>query len=470
MKVKFCGAARQVTGSMHLVELESGYKILIDCGLDYDQQKDFHHDAEVEFLFDPKQIDVVILTHAHVDHSGNLPTLVKKGFAGKILCTPPTAELTGFLLLDSLKIMEMESRKKEQPKRKGRKPAKQKQSLYGYKDFQEATERFVTVNFYQPFRLNDQVEITFREAGHILGAASVEMKINENGREYRWGFTGDLGNYQSKLMKDPEPFQNIDYLVSESTYGGRFHKAVRSPEEELLHYIEESCVKQPGRLVIPAFSVGRTQAIIFALHQLKVQGRLPQVRYFVDSPLAIRTTYVYSQYRQYLNDETRNFIRRHDGLFEFDELTYILDKASSEALQNHYEPCVIISAAGMVEGGRIQEHVRNNIRNSYCTILIAGFCAEGTLGHRLLQGQSFIYINGKEFPVFAQVAATDAFSAHPDHKGLQRYLEESGGKKLKGIFLVHGEEQSMYKFRDAMLEEGYRHVFVPEKGEVFEWL
>lgn len=467
MKLKFCGAARQVTGSMHLVELENGYRILIDCGLDYEQQKEFHYNPEVQFPFEPSEIDVVILTHAHVDHSGNIPTLIKQGFGGKILCTPPTAELTGFLLLDSLKIMEMEQKRKQQS-RGGRKRSAPKKSLYGYKHFSEAMERFVTLNFYQDFALRSDVKIKFIEAGHILGAASVYLTITEKEKEYKLGFTGDLGNYNSKLMKDPSPLIGVDYLVTESTYGGRFHKSVRTPEDELLHYIQSTCIDQPGRLVIPAFSVGRTQAIIFALHKLKEQGRLPNLKYFVDSPLAIRTTHVYSKYREYLNDETRKFIAKHKALFEFDEITYITDKEASENLQNHYDPCVIISAAGMVEGGRIQEHVRNNIRNSYCTILIAGFCAEGTLGHRLLQGQNYVTINGKEFPVYAKVAITDAFSAHPDQKGLLQYIEAAGGTSLKHLFLVHGEEEAMQQLQQTLNEIGCKNVSMPYKTETFE--
>lgn len=451
---------------MHLLELESGYRVLIDCGLDYEQQKDFHRDTEVQFPFNPASIDVVILTHAHVDHSGNIPTLVKKGFAGKIICTPPTAELTSFLLVDSLKIMEAEQRKKEQNKKK--KKGKRLASLYGYRDLVEALERFVTLEFNKDLELTHELSLSFREAGHILGAASVRIKIREKGKQHVIGFTGDLGNYHSKLMKDPTPFEDIDFLITESTYGGRAHQALRSPGEELLHYVTETCVKQPGRLVIPAFSVGRTQAIVFTLNELYQQGLLPPIKFFVDSPLAIRTTDTYSKYSQYMNAESQVFLKKHGSLFEFEYLHYINDKADSEALQDHFEPCVIISAAGMVEGGRIQEHVRNNIRNAYCTILIAGFCADGTLGHRLLNGQGFVYINGKEFPVFAKVAKTDAFSAHPDHEGLKRYIDASGGKKLKGIFLVHGEEASMLSLESDLQLNGYDNVFVPQRVEQFE--
>lgn len=451
---------------MHLLELESGYRVLIDCGLDYNQQKEFHRGAKVQFPFDPSSIDVVILTHAHVDHSGNIPTLVRQGFGGKIVCTPPTAELTRFLLLDSLKIMEMEMKRKEGNRRKGKKPNKLS-SIYGYKDFEEAMDRLITLHFNKDFDLNSSLSVRFQEAGHILGAASVKITVDEKGKKTVFGFTGDLGNYGSKLMKDPTPFEGINYLISESTYGGRVHQAKRSPEEELLYYIERTCVRQPGRLVIPAFSVGRTQAIIYALHELYVQGRLPEIRYFVDSPLAIRTTDVYAKYGEYMNEESQRFLKQNGSLFEFEYMDYITDKRDSERLQDHYEPCVIISAAGMVEGGRIQEHVRNNIGNGYCTILIAGFCAEGTLGHRLLNGQGNIYMNGHDYPVFAQVHKTDAFSAHPDHYGLKRYIEESGGKSLKGIFLVHAEESSMMSLESDLALNGYENVHLPEKLEEF---
>ncbi len=454
---------------MHLLELESGYRVLIDCGLDYEQKREFHRGAKVNFPFSPSSIDLVVLTHAHVDHSGNLPTLVRQGFEGKILCTPPTAELTSFLLLDSLKIMEIEMRKKEAHRKKGKKGLNQG-SIYGFRDLNEALDRLITLHFNQDFLVNEFLTIRFQEAGHILGAASAKLTITEKGKKRVIGFTGDLGNYSSKLMKDPTPFEGIDFLITESTYGGRVHSATRTPEEELMHYIDETCVKQPGRLVIPAFSVGRTQAIIYALNELYEQGRLPNIKFFVDSPLAIRTTDTYTKYSEYMNEESQAFMRKYGALFDFEYLHYIEDKRGSERLADHYEPCVIISAAGMVEGGRIQEHVRNNIRNAYCTILIAGFCADGTLGHRLLSGQGHIYINGKEFPVFAKVAKTDAFSAHPDHHGLKTFIEASGGKNLKGIFLVHGEESSMLSLESDLQLNGYDNVFVPEKVEQFEIL
>jgi len=463
MKIKFCGAARQVTGSMHLLELDNGYKLLVDCGLNHEQQRNFTRAGDASFLFDPATIDCVVLTHAHIDHSGNIPTLIKHGFGGKILCTPPTADLTSYLLLDSLKIMESEEKKKNRDKKKVR-----VSPIFGYKHYKEAMERFVTVHFNQTFSLNSSIELTFTEAGHILGAAGVRLKITEGKDEVVLGFTGDIGNYGSKLMRDPDPLKDVDYLISESTYGGRYHKSTRTPEDELLHYVVETCVSQPGRLVIPAFSVGRTQAILYTLHRLHSQGMLPEgVKYFVDSPLAIKTTHIYQHYQQYMNEEARQFYKRHGSLFEFEGLSYIMNRADSEQLDTYYEPCVIISAAGMVEGGRIQEHVRNNIRNSYCTILIAGYCAEGTLGHRLLHGEGSIYIHGKEFPVFAKIAATDVFSAHPDHNGLLRYFEEAGVRNSKGVFFVHGEAVSMERLKEDMQAKGYQNLVIPELGQEF---
>ena len=467
MKIQFWGAAQEVTGSMHLLTLDSGYKLLIDCGLNYDEQR--HGSvSDNPFPFNPEEINAVILTHAHIDHSGKLPVLVKHGFAGDIICTPPTAVLTQYLLQDSLNIMEAQFQK-------GNKNKKQKKSkiqkgplpAFGHRDFKETISRFFTIHYGELFKINDSISIELFKAGHILGAAGVKITVEEKDTSKTFGFTGDLGNYNSKLMSDPTPMGKVDYLITESTYGGRLHKASRSGEEELLHYINKTCIDQPGRLVIPAFSVGRTQSIIFALNLLYVQGLLPDIKYFVDSPLAIRTTHLYAENLEYLNEEAQQFHHAHGDLFEFPGLIYLKDKEDSLALEDHFEPCVIISAAGMVEGGRIQEHVRKNIKNAYCTILIAGFCAEGTLGHRLLNGQGTVRIYDKEHPVFASVASTDAFSAHPDQVGLLRYLAAGENKDAKKIFLVHGEAQSMVLFKNALELDGFQNVVIPRKGEEF---
>ncbi len=453
MKLTIWGAAQQVTGSMHLLELDNGYKILIDCGLDYEQKQQFFYNPNAEFPFNPEEINLVVLTHAHIDHSGNIPNLIRQGFSGKIFCTPATAELTDFLLMDSANIQKAEIRKSRSKSKSKRGKAPAIQPLYTQKHVMDALDRFLTVEFNKPFEIQPGTTITFIEAGHLLGAASALVNTTSNGKPLRIGFTGDLGKNGSKLIRDAQVMPDLDYLVCESTYGARHHKVTRSAEDELSAYIEETCVAIRGRLVIPAFSVGRTQSIIFTLNQLHQAGKLPPIRVFVDSPLAIRSTHVYSRYPRLLNEEAHQFSKQHGNLFEFENLYEAMDNYDSEEIKYYYEPCVIISAAGMVEGGRIQEHVLNNIQNPHSTILIAGFCAEGTLGHRLLQGQPTIHIKNKERAVFARIAATDVFSAHPDQSGLMEYLGNSIHKGLKKVFLVHGEGTAMETLKSKVSEE-----------------
>lgn len=453
MKLTFWGAARQVTGSMHMLQLENGYTILVDCGLDYERRDDFDANNR-NFPFLPEEIDLVILTHAHIDHSGNLPNLIRQGYRGQILCTDASLELTKNLLLDSLNVQRIESNKKHRPKKaKGKIKVKrlnkseQLATLYNRSHVEQTYDAMVGLNFYQPFAVNENITLEFHEAGHILGAASVKLTINENGTTKVIGFTGDLGNYNAKLVVDPKPMQGLDYLVSESTYGGRLHHDSTDAEQMLLEYINNTCVKFKGKLVIPAFSVGRTQSIIFTLNQLYIKGLLPDVKIFTDSPLAIRTTRLYAEHLSLLNDEAKAFYKANGNLFQFPNLYTMEGEVDSKMISTMPEPAVIISAAGMVEGGRIQEHVRNNIGDAYSTILIAGYCAEGTLGYELLKGRPSLMINKRERQVYAKVARTDAFSAHPDQAGLMKYYEGSDYKSLKKLFLVHGDEMSMEKLK-----------------------
>jgi metallo-beta-lactamase family protein len=465
------GAARQVTGSMHLVTTPSGYTVLIDCGLDYEKRDQFEA-RNAHFPFDPATVDLVVLTHAHIDHSGNLPNLVRQGFIGPILCTGATAELSAFLLQDSLNIQRGElARMRESRSRKFRKKGKRHhapvadlQTLYNNKHIQLVQEQTVELGFRKEWRANEALSVEFFEAGHILGAASVLLRIAVPEGELRLGFTGDLGNWGSPLVKDPVPMPALDYLVSESTYGGRMHQNLNDPREELAYYIRESCEKFNGKLVIPAFSVGRTQSILFTLNRMYHDGLLPRIRVFTDSPLAIRSTAVYNGNRHLLNDEARAFAEKHGSLFDFPGLQVIQDEMSTEIIGEYNEPCIIVSSAGMVEGGRIQQHVRMNIQNPFAIILIAGYCAEGTLGHRLLHGQRTVEINRSVREVYAKVARTDVFSAHPDHKGLLRYYDGVANPKLKGVFLVHGDETCMQALAADM-----KHcpVHIPNKGQSF---
>lgn len=467
MKLTCWGAAGTVTGSMHLLQTDSGRKLLIDCGIYYEKNRDIREN-NARFPFNPAEIDAVILTHAHIDHCGNLPNLVRQGFKGPIYCTPATQSLTYHLLEDSLHIQLRSAEKELERVKKNKKGGKKKGNdpglLYYYKDIKQTMEQILTLSYGQEQTLLDAVSLTFYNAGHILGAASIRLKIKDTNREMSIGFTGDLGNYNSKLMVDPVNMPPCDYLISEATYGGRFHTPDNDPCEILLEHIQKTCVGLSGKLIIPAFSVGRTQAILFALHQLYERGVLPPIPIYTDSPLAIKTTELYGDYAQDLNEEAQLFLRNTKDLFRFEHLHTITNPKHSELVSAGYEPCVIVSAAGMVEGGRIQAHIRNSISNPFSTILIAGYCADGTLGHLLLQGLSKVIINKKERSVMAQIRRTDAFSAHPDHNGLLRYLDHATNEQTKGVFLVHADP-----FSSAALQAAFTKVpvTVAEKAKEY---
>jgi metallo-beta-lactamase family protein len=427
MKLTIYGAARQVTGSMHLLEVGQ-FKILIDCGLDYEKDRNIQENEN--FPFKPEEIDVVILTHAHIDHSGNLPTLVRLGFEGQILCTPPTADLTELLLLDSVSIF---MRKVE----KGRKHRKGKfntgaQPLYLQKHVMDTVDRFVTIGFDRPFRINGSVELTFISVGHLLGAAAAVFRItDEDGSEKSIAFTGDIGRKNYPVLDDPQPLPPVDYLVTESTYGGRLHTKDKTVEQALIETIEKACIKEQGRLIIPAFSIGRTQSLVYALNKIFSSGLLPPVKVFVDSPLATRSTEVFRKYHYLVNEEAQEFYQKRGDEFEFENLVYIESLKDSRQVSNYYEPCIIISSAGMLEGGRIQDHLFYNIQNYYCTILFIGYCAKGTLGHRLLRGDSIVHIKDRDLAVYATIKQTDVLSAHGDHDDLMNTVKQQDKANLK---------------------------------------
>jgi metallo-beta-lactamase family protein len=462
MKLTIHGAARQVTGSMHLLEVDQ-YKILIDCGLDY--EKDRNLLSNENFPFNPSEIDVVVLTHAHIDHSGNLPTLVRLGFEGQILCTPPTADLTELLLHDSVSIF-MNKINKGRKHKKGKSFSGQ-QPLYLQKHVMDAVERFVTIGFNRPFAINGNIELTFVPVGHLLGAAAAVFKINNHGVEKTIAFTGDIGRKNYPVLNDPEELPKVDFLVTEATYGGRYHTKDKSVEEVLIETIEKACIKEPGRLIIPAFSIGRTQSLVFSLNKIFSSGKLPPVKVFVDSPMASMATGIFRKHHSHVNEESQEFYRRQGDEFEFENLVYVETLKDSRQISNYFEPCIIISSAGMLEGGRIQDHLFYNIQNYYCTILFIGYCAKGTLGHRLLRGDSIVHIKDRDLAVYATIKQTDVLSAHGDHDDLMNIVKNQDKAQLKNIFLVHGETESMQALADSLEFEGY-HVTVPEKGISYE--
>jgi metallo-beta-lactamase family protein len=461
MKLTIWGAAQQVTGSMHLLQLEH-YNILVDCGLDY--EKETHQEENQYFPFDPSEIDLVILTHAHIDHSGNLPTLVRMGFEGQVLSTAPTADLTELLLLDSVNIF----LSKQQKHSKGRhRRSTGPQPLYLHKHVTETMERFVTVGFHKEFEVNEQLSVNFIPVGHLLGAAAVVLTIKEGNEQKKIAFTGDIGRRSYPVLVNPDPIPQVDYLVTESTYGGRLHSSDTTLQDKLVETINETCIKFPGRLIIPAFSIGRTQSLVYSLNKIFSEGLLPPVKIFVDSPLASYATDIYRKHQHLLNEESQDFYRRKGDEFEFDELSYVQDKRESLSVSNYHEPCIIISSAGMLEGGRIQDHLYYNIQNYYCTILFIGYCAKGTLGNRLLRGDPIVRLRNRDLMVYATIKQTDLLSGHGDHNDLVNIVKGQDPQKIKKVFLVHGEIKSMTSLSIALEAEGYI-VEMPLKGVCYD--
>jgi len=455
MNLTIWGAAQQVTGSMHLLRTEQ-YQILIDCGLDYERNSS--QEQNEEFPFNPAEIDLVILTHAHIDHSGNLPTLIRMGFTGQILCTHATKDLAELLLLDSVSIFLSKQRARAKGKhRKSQGP----NPLYLQKHVHETIDKMVDIAFNKPFQVNDRIAVEFIPIGHLLGAAAVVLRIVEEGIEKKIAFTGDIGRKNYPLLPDPQALPPVDFLVCESTYGGRFHSQGTSIEEKLTETIQQACIKTPGRLIIPAFSIGRTQSLIYTLNRIFLEKGLPPIPIFVDSPLAQYATEVYRKHRKLLHPEAQAFYAHHGDEYEFENLTYTQNLKESKAIANFYEPCIIISSAGMLEGGRIQDHLYYNVQNFYCTLLFIGFCAPGTLGHKLLRGDSFVRIRDRELPVYATIEKTDLLSGHGDHADLMQVITQQ--KNLQKLFLVHGEPSSMEELAESASELGYE-TCIPKRG------
>jgi metallo-beta-lactamase family protein len=473
MRLTFWGAARQVTGSMHLLEIND-YKILIDCGLDVgrereaDKGKDEDNYSGALFPFDPSTLSVVLLTHAHIDHSGLLPNLLREGFEGQIFCTAPTQDLTEILLYDSANLATKKA--KALSKRRGNDPlaAAAYAQLYFQEHVSEAMERFVRVPLDKAIPLTTGVRVTFITAGHLLGAASLFLEIEENGKTKRIGFSGDLGRFNYPLLADPKPFPEVDYLICESTYGNRTHKATGDPIDIMEDVIKRACVDMPGRLIIPAFSIGRTQALLYTLNRLYTERGFAPIKVFSDSPMALQSTKVFTRYNQFLNEQSRTFQSRSGGLFDFANFEYVADPEKSREINNYSEPCIVISSSGMIKGGRIEYHIRRNIENPYATILIVGFAPEGTLSHSLLTGVDMIKNDGKDYKVLAKVERTDIFSGHADMHGLMAYVKQQLTTVLRGIFLVHGDWEAMQGFANTLGSEGYENVFTPAKGDSYE--
>jgi len=461
MKVHFFGATRTTTGSLYLLEV-NGHRLLLECGL-FQGRRGETMERNRHFPFDPRGVDAVVLSHAHLDHCGNLPNLCNQGFEGSIFCTFGTRDLASIMLQDSAVVQAADAVfvSKKRAKR-GLPPV---EPLYTATEAEKAVRQFVAINYDRPLTVVDGVTVTFRDAGHILGSAQVVLDVRENGRSFRYLFSGDVGRGNDDILRDPDVVEGVDFLQIESTYGAREHSVKTSAEEEVCRLVCGT-LEASGKVIIPAFSVGRTQQVVYTLHQFTNAGRLPRAPIFVDSPLSVNATEVYRLHPECFNDETYAFLREKANPFGMENLTYIREVAHSMKLNDLTEPAIIISASGMAEGGRIRHHLKNNVGDPKNLVLFVGYCAEHTLGAQLLAGRNPVNIFGEPVTVRAQIASIDAFSGHADKHELRRYVEKLDGD-IRQIAVIHGEEAQCLAFAETLQTLRPRaQVVVPQLGDM----
>ena len=453
MQLSFFGAAQTVTGSKHIITLTTGRRILLDCGM-FQGKGLKSEDLNGEFLFKPSSIDYLVLSHAHIDHCGLIPRLVNQGFAGSIFCTPPTLELTKLLLEDSAGIQMSNAKSNESSETQG--------PLYTIEDVAKALELFRTVPYGEAFAIDEDVQLLFTDAGHILGSAIVNLTIREDDKNRTLCYTGDIGRFNNRILNPPQEFPQAEIIICEATYGDRLHDSIENTEERLLRIVKNTCVEKGGKLLIPAFSIGRTQELIFSLNKLAEDGLLPDVPVFVDSPLSVYATEIMRGNQKYFNETMQEYIEFDPDPFGFSGLHFITDKDDSKMLNDLDKPCIIISASGMMEGGRIRFHLRNNIADEKNTILVTGYCEPSTLGGKISNGAEEVFIMGDQFPVKAEVVLMNEYSAHGDYGDILKLLIRQDKDKIKQIFLVHGEKSTMSKFKSILNESGFSRVEIAE--------
>ncbi|HTR81493.1 MAG TPA: MBL fold metallo-hydrolase [Bacteroidota bacterium] len=470
MVVQFIGATRTVTGSMHHLHI-NGKNILLDCGLFQGKRADTF-ERNKNFPFDPSTIDALVLSHAHIDHAGNLPNLVKSGYSGPIYCTPATHDLSDIMLKDSAYIQERDVEFVAKKHKKRHLPPPE--ALYTMEDVEPALSLFQSVPYHKKFDVAPGVQAEFVDAGHILGSASIVLTIDEGGngnsgvrREKKFGFTGDLGRPNLPILRDPEFMGNVDALISESTYGGRFHASVDEMPQKFEEVVTRTA-QRGGKIIIPAFSVGRTQDLVYTMHLLREQGRLQNIPVYVDSPLSTSATEVFRKHPECFDKDTLDLLKREEDPFGFQRLTYIRDVEESKKLNERTEPCIIIASSGMCEAGRIRHHIANNIGNPKNTILIVGYQAEHTLGRRLVEQEKEVTIFGEVHERKCDVVVLNSFSAHADRNELISYFNHFDRKQLKNVFLVHGDLDQAEKLSGGLKEQGFMQVDIPVRLQKFD--
>ena len=457
MQIRFHGAAQTVTGSQHLLEI-NGHRLLLDCGL-YQGRREETYSRNLKFEYDPRQVDAVILSHAHIDHSGNLPNFVQDGYEGPIYATRATVDLATVMMADSGRIQESDAEFVNKKRRaRGEPPI---EPLYTEADAQRAADLFRNVEYDEVFEVLPGVTARLVEAGHILGSAAISLEIEEKGKKIRFWFSGDIGRYKLPLLRDPVLPENVDYLLMESTYGDKRHDDPSQAFDEF-HAVVERTIKRGGKVIIPAFAVGRTQELVYNLNIMMFERDVPPVPVFVDSPLAVNASDIFRKHPECFDAETREFVAeaRHPAL-DFKMLTYVRSVEESKALNDRKEPMIIISASGMAETGRILHHLRNNIENPKNTVCIVSWQAPYTLGRRLADREKQIKIFGEPYTVRADIATIGGLSGHAGQDLLTKYAVNVK-ETVKKVFLVHGEERQAAMLAEKLKEQNMREIYYPK--------
>jgi metallo-beta-lactamase family protein len=459
----FWGAAQTVTGSLHMLEF-GDTRLFMDCGLFQGRRSEASR-MNSEFPAHATTVDFVLLSHAHIDHSGLLPKLYRDGFRGRIFATAATRDLCTSMLADSAHIQEKDAQWVN--KRERRRGGEMVAPLYTSEDVEGVLELFVDVGYDEPFHPVDGLTVTYRDAGHILGSATMLLEVIEGERTVRIGFTGDVGRADRPILRDPQPMDDCDYLICESTYGGRTHEPAEQAKERLANVVGETA-RRGGKVIIPAFAVGRTQEIVHRLDELTNEGRLPPIPVYVDSPLAVNVTDVFRRHPECYDEDLIEYMETDPDPFGFARLRYVRDVQESKQLNTSRLPMVIISASGMCEAGRILHHLRNNVEDPKNTVMMVGFCAPHTLGRRIVERRREVKIFGEPFRLRAEVEVMNAYSAHADEPELVEFVSHLDPARLQKIFLVHGDPGRQLALFDALKGAGYPTAYGPARGESFE--
>ncbi len=454
MKLSFHGAAQTVTGSKHLVTLNNGQQVLLDCGM-FQGLGAKTYSLNQQFGFNATAVSWLLLSHAHIDHSGLIPKLVKEGFRGRILCTQATKDLTEILLFDSAQIQEhFKEETKNDP-------------LYSLEDVRNALELFQVISYEEIVILSDDVSAMFTQTGHLVGSAAIHLTIREDGKETTISYSADVGRARHPLLQPAASFPQAEYLILESTYGDKHHDIQSNNIDILLKWITKTCMHKKGKLIIPAFSVGRTQEILFLLNQLELEKRLPDLSYFVDSPLSMQATEVIKKHTNDFNDRLQGILKIDDDPFVFKGLKYVEHADDSVRLVDYKEPCVIISASGTADAGRVRHHIRETAGSRNNTILFSGYCGSESLGGHLLSGAKQVEMFGEPVEIFAEIAQLNGLSAHGDCDDLCNFINCQDPGSVRSVFLVHGEKKVQEALAARLSRKDFYPIHIPAHHEEF---